>query len=73
MGILAATPSRATNGLNRESRGSGRCERLSRLEILDRAAAAQVEEIGASAVVSSAAALALRHVGETMFDSNALS
>jgi len=40
---------------------------------LDGAAAAEIEEVGASAAVSGAAALALRHVGETMFDPHSLS
>jgi hypothetical protein len=40
---------------------------------LDGAAAAQIEKVGASAAVSGAAPLALRHVGETMFDTHSLS
>src|SRR5262249_39387467 len=46
---------------------------MSRLEILDGAAATQVEKVGASASISGAAALTLGQVGEAMFDTNALS
>ena len=56
-----------------QSRGARGRHRLSGLEILDSAAATQVEEVGASAAVSGAAPLTLGHVGEAMFDTDSLS
>ena len=56
-----------------QSRGLRGGHRLSNLEILDGAAATQVEEVGASAAVSGAAPLTLSDVGEALFNTDSLS